>query len=277
MIPKKGIILIFFILPFYTFSQYNEKIGSGRPGVANGPFGVGKKIYQVQTGFRFSESNVGTSFVNNTNKTFDNSTIFRIGLFEKTEVRASVQYNIRDQFKVENSLFPRPVADTAGNLENVQNGLSNWNLGVRQNLSEQKNIIPAIGIQLTALFGGFKNYETDAIAYQLRLLLQHKFLKKLVLNTNLTAATKTETLSYTFSLNYLICPSVRIVGEIYGVKYFNDANLKTQITNNFDLGIGYWLSNNLQLDLFGGFGYNGATFRTKFISTGLSYRINRRS
>ena len=277
MIQKKGIILIFFILPFYTFSQYNEKIGSGRPGVANGPFGVGKKIYQVQTGFRFSESNVGTPFVNNTNKTFDNSTIFRIGLFEKTEVRASAQYNIRDQFKAENSLFPQHISDPASKLETVQNGISNWNLGIRQNLSEQKNIIPALGIQLTALFGGLKNYKTEAVAYQLRLLLQHKIAKKLVLNTNLTATTKTESLSYTFSLNYPISPTLRVVGEMYGIKYFNNANFKTQITNNFDLGIGYWLSNNLQLDLFGGFGYNGATFRSKFISTGLSYRINRRS
>tara|TARA_B110000503_G_C7170283_1_gene423909 strand:+ start:379 stop:1212 length:834 start_codon:yes stop_codon:yes gene_type:complete len=277
MIPKKGITLLLLILPFSSFSQYAEKIVSGRPGQANGLFGVGKSIYQVQTGFRFSESNLGNSIVKNTNKTFDNSTLFRVGLFEKTEIRAGIRYNIRDKFKVENSLFPRPISGPAAESENVQNGLSNWNLGIRQKLTNQKGIIPAIGIQGSALFGGLINYETDAIAYQLRLLLQHKIAKKLTLNTNITTVNKTESLNYTFSLSYPISPSLRIIGEMYRVKYFNNLNFKTQIMNNFYLGFGFWISDNLQLDVFGGCGYNGATFRTKFISTGLSYRINRRS
>jgi len=64
---------------------------------------------------------------------------------------------------------------------------------------------------------------------------------------------------------------------MYGVAYFNEVNLEKDVTNNFDFGIGYWIIDNLQVDLFGGFGYNGSTFRSKFISTGLSYRINRRN
>ncbi|MFT7086226.1 MAG: hypothetical protein ACJAV5_001950 [Vicingaceae bacterium] len=52
MIPKKGITLLLLILPFSSFSQYVEKIVCGRPGQANGPFAAGKRVFQVQTGFR---------------------------------------------------------------------------------------------------------------------------------------------------------------------------------------------------------------------------------
>tara|TARA_B110000046_G_scaffold95045_1_gene102782 strand:+ start:6988 stop:7206 length:219 start_codon:yes stop_codon:yes gene_type:complete len=71
------------------------------------------------------------------------------------------------------------------------------------------------------------------------LLLQHKITEDLAFNTNLTTVTETENLSYTFSLSYSISLSLRIVGEIYGVAYFYDVNLDKNLTNNFDLGLGY--------------------------------------
>jgi hypothetical protein len=276
MIVNKGIFLALFVLPLCLFSQYTEKIGSGRPGQANGPFGVGKNIYQVQTGFRLSEVDSEYFIFKLNTEIIDNSTMFRIGLFERTELRAGIDYNIRDKFREENTVL-QSQSRTSNREERVLNGVSNMSLGIRQNLTQQKKALPAIGIQATALLGGLNDYKTDVVAVQFRLLLQHKITKNLLLNTNLTTATETENLSYTFSLNYLITPSIRLVGEMYGVAYFNEVNLEKDVTNNFDFGIGYWISDNLQVDLFGGFGYNGSTFRSKFISTGLSYRINRRN
>ena len=276
MIVNKGIFLALFVLPLCLFSQYTEKIGSGRPGQANGPFGVGKNIYQVQTGFRLSEVDSEYFIFKLNTEIIDNSTMFRIGLFERTELRAGIDYNIRDKFREENTVL-QSQSRTSNREERVLNGVSNMSLGIRQNLTQQKKALPAIGIQATALLGGLNDYKTDVVAVQFRLLLQHKITKNLLLNTNLTTATETENLSYTFSLNYLITPSIRLVGEMYGVAYFNEVNLEKDVTNNFDFGIGYWIIDNLQVDLFGGFGYNGSTFRSKFISTGLSYRINRRN
>jgi len=276
MIVNKGIFLALFVLPLCLFSQYTEKIGSGRPGQANGPFGVGKNIYQVQTGFRLSEVDSEYFIFKLNTEIIDNSTMFRIGLFERTELRAGIDYNIRDKFREENTVL-QSQSRTSNREERVLNGVSNMSLGIRQNLTQQKKALPAIGIQATALLGGLNDYKTDVVAVQFRLLLQHKITKNLLLNTNLTTATETENLSYTFSLNYLITPSIRLVGEMYGVAYFNEVNLEKDVTNNFDFGIGYWISDKLQVDLFGGFGYNGSTFRSKFISTGLSYRINRRN
>ena len=183
MIVNKGIFLALFVLPLCLFSQYTEKIGSGRPGQANGPFGVGKNIYQVQTGFRLSEVDSEYFIFKLNTEIIDNSTMFRIGLFERTELRAGIDYNIRDKFREENTVL-QSQSRTSNREERVLNGVSNMSLGIRQNLTQQKKALPAIGIQATALLGGLNDYKTDVVAVQFRLLLQHKITKNLLLNTN---------------------------------------------------------------------------------------------
>jgi hypothetical protein len=278
MTLKKGIVLSLLILPICGYSQFAEKIVSARPGQANGPFGVGKNVYQIQTGFKYDYWQNEGSGSELTNKLFDNSTILRIGIFENTELRGSFQLNILDRYFLENNNFQTP--DQTGNLEskleNTQQGISKSSLGIRQNINNQSGFIPAIGVQLTTLFGGLNDYKMNTVDVQLRLLLQHKILKKLVLNTNFTASLETENLAYTFSLSYPLTEKLRIVGEMYGIKYFNDSFYNNTISTNFDAGFGYLINSNFQIDLFGGFGKHNEFHSEFFISTGLSYRINRR-
>lgn len=59
------------------FSKYSEKIGSGRPGQSNSPFGVGKHIYQVQTGIIFSEVDLDTFTQKLNSEKIKNNTILK--------------------------------------------------------------------------------------------------------------------------------------------------------------------------------------------------------
>lgn len=249
---------------------------TARPGQANGPFSVGKRVYQVQTGFRYSESELNYNFEKTGREIFDKSTIFRIGIFEKTELRGGLTYNLSEKITQRRVTIQDLLFGLKGEPSNTINGVSGWSLGFRQNLIAQRNFIPAVGVQLTALFGGSNNYITNVIDYQLRILLQHKILKKVVLNTNFTSSIETENINYVFSLSYPLSSKFRIVTELFGTKYFEHPVFDYELTNNFDLGVGYLLSNNLQLDLFGGLGKNGSKLKSYFLSTGLSYRLNTR-
>lgn len=265
---KSSIFLILCLCFKISSAQYAEKIVSGRPGQANGPFSVGKGIYQIQSGLDFNnvKSDFGSEIA--TSYSINQNSVFRIGLFEHSEFRFAYGYQIKDEL--------------SSNLNEFIEELSGFNalqLGFRQNLMKQKSIIPAIGIQLTAKFGGFDRYEREQYNYEAKLLLQHHINEALTLNTNISAEyndQQNNTLGrYVLSFGYSLTEKIGLVAEAYGT--FNENN--TDIL--FDAGISYLLSPNFQLDAYTGYGSNkiageSPTIESYFISLGFSYRINTR-
>lgn len=279
------LIALLVVSPFFAFSQFNETIVSGRPGFSNGPFSIGKNVYQIQSGLTVNEEFYvlydTPDFVRE-DKTFERerliineriaSSVIRIGILEKTELRVGYNYQ-KNTFLLNN-------ADLGRFQERIKtdesDGLSKVAIGVRQNFSAQRNFIPAIGLQFTTTFDFEATEQSEILAYQLRLLLQHKIIDKLVLNTNLTTSIEDSNFDYLFSLSYAISKKFRTVAEFYGTKFNDDLWRGNTTTKSANLGVGYLFNNNFQLDLFGGRGIGEDDYKTYFVSTGFSYRLNRR-
>ncbi len=265
--------LFFFLILCFCFkistAQYAEKIASGRPGQANDPFSVGKGIYQIQSGLDFI--NVESDFGNRETElsAWNQNSLIRLGIFERFEVRIGYGYQIREQFSTNiTTEFPEE-----------QSGFNAFQFGLRHNIIMQKGIIPTIGIQFTTRFGGLNVYRQNRFSYEGKLLLQHKISEKLVLNTNFSLEYNDQVDytfgRYVFSFAYSLTDRLSVLAEAYGIVDSNDFYLF------FDGGFGYLLSNNLQLDIFGGYGNNkiggeNSKIESYFVSLGFSYRINTR-
>lgn len=201
------------------------------------------------------------------------TSVFRVGITEKIELRAGYQYDLYNRIKLSPETF------TFGSTKT--DGFNNFSLGVRKNLRSQNGLIPTIGLQFTTDFGGLKEYKQEKFNYELRLLLQHKLNKKSVLNTNLSAEYDhffdSVFARYILSFNQSLTEKLGIMLEAYGTLDENNTELL------FDAGLSYLVNKDLQVDLFGGYDIDktgetevAAEPRTYFISAGISYRLNKR-
>jgi hypothetical protein len=261
------IFLFLNLLSTAATAQFSERIATGRPGQANGPFSVGKAIYQIQTGIDFGEKTTEDDQLVQKRGFVSNASTFRVGIKEDVELRANYQFQIKD----------KTIQPTEGSQ---QNGFRTLGIGVRQFLFEQNRLLPAFGLQLTLLNQGFqKSKQLQHSDLELRIIAQHRISPKLSLNTNLSfrrSLHERETISpYVLSFRYLIHEKWRIVWEAYGTIRKRDISLL------YDIGLGYFINKNFQLDLYGGYAENkvgefGPEINEWFVSSGLSYRLNKR-
>ncbi len=64
---KKIIILLLFFYSFFSVTaQYTKIINSKRPGFSESPYGIGTKVFQVETGgFYQNNTNTNSVFITN--------------------------------------------------------------------------------------------------------------------------------------------------------------------------------------------------------------------
>ena len=262
-------LMLLVLLGNLAHAQYNETIVTGRPGQANGPFAVGKGIYQTQIGVDFNRVTADYGIRETEAVSWNQNSVFRLGMFEHTEFRIAYGYAFKETFS----------SDITSEFAEEQSGLNTFQLGMRQNLIKQYGIIPAIGIQFTTIFGGLDRYTRDKFNYEGKLLLQHKISDKLLLNSNFSIEYNDE-IDYTFgryvfSFGYNLTDRLSLLAEAYGTID------KTDFQVFFDAGVGYLLNNNVQLDFYGGYGQNtndefDVKLKSYFVSAGISFRINTR-
>lgn len=271
------LILITFCISFISNAQYSETIVSGRPGQSNGPFGVGKGVFQLQSGINFNNSTLEEDAfnLNRESEIIGHSTMFRYGLFEKTELRGFYSVLLRDQLRRKATFI---------SSESNLSGFNNFTIGIRQHFIKQNGILPSVGLQLTAILGGLDDYETNTKLYQLRLLLQHKIFENLTLNTNFTydyhPDIDQDDLDFVFSFGYRLSQKVGLVAELYGTYNSDEVNEVVGKTDLLlDAGISYLVNKDLALDVFGGYDIaegESAKLTRSFVSVGVSYRIHNR-
>ena len=178
-------------------------------------------------------------------------------------------YQMKEQFST--------TLNTESPIE--QSTFNDFQFVLRHNIIKQNGLITVIGMQFTTRFGGLGNYQGYRFSYEGKLILQHRLSENLLLNSNFSLEHNDE-IDYTFgryvfSFGYTLSDRLSIVAEAYG-----NADDKA-IELFFDGGFGYLLSNNLQLDIYGGYGQNtieksDITTTSYFVSVGFSYRINTR-
>ncbi len=239
-------------------AQYQPTIRTARPGQSIGPFTVGKNIFQVQSGFdAFGSKNKNSG--EQINGVLHN-TVIRYGLAERFEISTLINYN-----SVTKKIF---------NQEEKTSGLDALDIGCRYEIFESQGILPNIGFQVRFRLPVLsEDYKIDHLAPRFILVTNQKISKTFTLFTNWGGAWDGNNGdfvgSYTINLAFPITKKLGSYVENYG----NISNGKVE--NRWDTGIGYLVTNNFQLDTYGGYGQNHGV-RDWFISIGISVRTDRK-
>ena len=274
---------LLFLLSFTVsvgMAQYTETINSKKPGFSESPFGVGTKVYQIESSYFRQYDETPAYYTLQKSRGID--LMLKTGLFwEKFEVSADFAYQKDDV------LYSVSTGNTF-----TKKGFSRFLIGGKYLIYMPKfkdpskeirswkakmafdwhRLIPSVGVYagLNLNVLGIA-YKAPSISPKAAILLQNDFTEDLVLVTNLvgdylTISSQRE-LGYIATLTYTIVPKFSLFIEHQGV--FNP------VKNHFDIGGGgaYLFNKDFQI---------GLNVRTQtqyqyfdiYAGLGLSYRID---
>lgn len=248
-----SILFLLFLLPALAFSQYGETLSTDRPGQAIGPSAVGKRTFQIQTGVNLNTLEYAADY---STTTLLSNTVVRFGLIERFELNGLVNWQ-RDNMKL-------------GDEENNYSGISNTKLGGRFNFTQNKGILPAIGLQGSLLLKAqSKEYARDKLGTELILTTSNTVNSWFAISTNFGVTWNGEgddpSSLYVINFGFSLCEKVGMIAEVYGS--FNEFDA------NYDAGIYYLVSPDFMIDFTAG--WQGDSDVTDwFADIGLSYRID---
>jgi hypothetical protein len=253
MIRTALYVLFFCFLHSAIYGQYSPRIASPRPGIANGAATVGRGVLQFQTGLQYENIDDYRDSVQNKYSNFSENIVIRIGVLEKLEISAVINHINSKQY-------------LGNNLEPIyQNGINTSLL--RSRLKINDNMAIQIGVE-TRIRG--KDYQIDYFAPRFRVMYNTSLGNGINLLTNLGAVwngiSKEPNGFYAFRLSFPLDEKINLLTEVYG--NFNP----NKLNNHFDIGVGYFINNDFQIDLSGGWGRN-YPYQSYFISTGASFRM----
>lgn len=255
MKTSKGFSLfaLCFLWTISSLGQYNTTIRSGRPGQSIGPYGVGKNIIQVQTGFEFLNRSGVFS-----NKNYESVMVIRYGLSEKFELNTGWKYNFRTNLNA---------------LPQQQNGITLGAIGCRINVLDGKDYVPSVGFQFSAKLPRLSSdFLVNRLALRSTLIVRQKLSNKLSLMTNFSLDYSGNSIDpigvYVVNLAWATTKKWHLQCEVFG-SYTNST-----LTNFFDVGTSYLVTNNFQLDFTAGVGNSNAVV-TYFMNAGISWRFTK--
>lgn len=235
-------------------AQFNETIRTGRPGQSIGAFTVGKGVFQVQSGFDYFGSKISSS---NRSEGVLNNTVMRFGLTEPFEISALVEY--------------KTESITENDVKRTVNGLSALDVGMRYHIYSGKGLIPNVGFQIRGRLPVLaEEYKIKDVAPRFIIVTSQQLSNTFTLITNLGAAWNGNNSSprgtYIVNLSFPFNDKVGSFVETFGGIERGTATI------NFDTGLAWLVTNDLQLDLYGGYGKNQG-IETYFTSIGVSWRF----
>lgn len=256
MKPQFFSFLIFTLFSYTTlFAQFSETISSDRPGQSNSPNTLGKMVLQFQTGPQFAGAD-NSDFRSNA---FSWPAVVRFGIAEKVDLIALFGYQ-SGKLKSENF-----------DWESKSSGINVADLGLRFNIFEETEKAPALGFEAfykTELTSS--DYKPDYPSAKLNLMASKSFSSLFSMTSNLgldvDGSSGGSNGFYTLNFVFSVTDELSLFFENYGDFTYEDFD------TYFDFGGAYILNSDLQLDLYGGIGYNDDTF-SYLVSGGVSYRI----
>ena len=255
MNPKQLIVSIFsMVLVSLLWGQTTETIASDRPGQGISFTTAGKLTLVVQTGVDAGFS----KFAGVNGLSFNSNTSVRLGLSEVFELGAFFMYQA-DQTRI------------GGVGDAFTHGVSDVQFGAKYNIiAEPKGWIPGLGLQTRVKLPiNSKAYAFKYPAPELTLATSHALPANLSVNTfwivTFNGSSPAPIWKYILNLGFPITGGLSGHVEHYG-----------ELTEGvyaayFDAGLAYLVSPDLQVDLWGGAGYNREVL-TSFVSVGLSWR-----
>ncbi|MEM8523510.1 MAG: transporter [Bacteroidota bacterium] len=244
---------VFFLFLYTSMSaQFAENIRSGRPGQFIGPYTLGAKVLQVQSGLNYNSIDFD---LNEERSFYLFNNVIRLGLVEKWEVSGVLNWR-QDRFVINGE-------------EERTSGVSNTQLGVRYNILEGTSTRPAIGIQGRVLLRAQSEpYRRQQLGSTFILIVAQNINDWLSIIGNGGLSWRDNNSSprsfYAVGANYTLSEKWSAFSEIYGnIEGFNA---------NFDAGLAYLINEDFQLDVFGGWqGQEGV--QDWFLEGGISWRI----
>ena len=231
-----------------SFGQFSETVNSDRPGQANGAFGVGKNVLQIQTGPEWNR--VKYDETSGKFKGFIWPVTIRFGIVERIELRLNTAYS-RYDFDI--------------------SGIEYTMIGARANILESENG-PAVGVLLD---WGVKALASEDLKNDngfgtFMVIAQQSISEKSGITINF--GTSWDGLGdhhhwpYVLNYSHSLTDKLGIIAEHYGAFGTDNPVYK------FDAGFGYLLNPDLLFDLTLGWG-TGESITTSFINFGVSWRF----
>ena len=257
---KKILVLALALLPMSLFAQYGETIRTARPGQAIGAFALGKKVFQMQTGYNFNEQSF-TPYLQEEVKilTTTNTTVLRLGITEKIELSGLINWQTRST----------SLDDHRSNI----GGISDTQIGGRINLLENDGWIPTVGLQARLLLKIDRGiYRREDLGHSFVLATGNRITDRISLATNYGMVWLGDGSSpknfYVVNVGYSINDKFGTFVEAYGTR--------TDDSINFDTGLSYLVNKDFQLDISGGW-QGDNTVADWFVDFGISWRFDWRN
>lgn len=257
---KQSIVIVcpMLIVSLNSGAQFNEMIRTGRPGQAIGASTVGHGIFQVQSGLDYFSSKV-------------NAPNYREGFLDDTVMR----FGLTEPFEISDLVTCRTETISENDFKRSANGLSALDVGMRYHIYTGKGTIPNIGFQFrTRLPVLADEYQIKDLAPRFIVVTSHKISKTFTFITNWGAAWNgnnstprgTHVVNLSFPFN-----------DTFGAFFETFGGLQQESsTINFDTGFAWLIANDLQLDVYSGYGKNYVV-QDYFISLGVSWRTKNES
>lgn len=279
--------IIFLVVLFYGFlnstAQYTKIINSKRPGFSESPYGVGTKIFQLETG-GFYQNNYGINDTFLTKNSFGGDLFLRYSNFlEKIEINLDTRYQ-RDS---------RVFNNVLSNNSYTISGFSRLTLGVKylvynsvyadkskeihswkkRHAFDWKRLIPSVGV-----YAGWnsnfltKEFKAPGMSFKGAVLLQNDINERFVILTNLVVDNiMQDNLQYSYILTSTLAVTEKwsIFGEHQGIF----SKLK-DTEYQFGGGLAYLFTDNIQLDISGRTSLINNNFSTYYLSLGGSWRLD---
>lgn len=252
---KNSLFTLFLLLAstLYTFGQYGETIRTGRPGQAIGAFSVGKKVLQVQSGIYYNQ--ISNQDIDNDINSFSNTTVIRYGITELVELSTLWGFN-----NVNNS-----TTDLSSS------GISASQIGLRFHISENKGWIPATCFQFRVRTNWLsKDFKRSDPGAKFIVAAKHKLTDGLGLVTNWSMSWAGATTQPSHGLIFNL--SFGINDKLGGFVEHYSTISNGYYTPGFDVGLGYLINKDLQLDAYTGVNNFRDGVFDYFIGLGVSWR-----
>jgi len=257
------VYVLFLMQTSFACAQYTEKIVSGRPGQAIASQTPGKHVFQLETGFDHSGFQILPSGFTK-HRAVLNATLIRFGILNKLEIHSGWEF--RDDKRFNNDEITRSYS-----------GIGFSSLGIRHNLLEGGGKKPSLAYQVSAklpiLSDGFKSDDKIMPQFMITSSLSLTSSLGITLNSGMDFSDATsDSWIYIINFGYSLTDKSFTFIEMYGSQTVFTV-LNDDFAPKFDAGFGYFISNDLQLDVLGGYALNN-NFEEFFISVGLSWRLN---
>lgn len=248
----KKVLFIFCLVvqSFMLLAQEQDRLNEltvDRPGIAEAPFTVAPRTFQLETGFDYYKRTNGEIY-------FLPASLFRMGLSSNTELRISVK-NINDRTSTQKL-----------------NGFSPLTVGIKTHIIEQRGWIPETDI-LVDLVIPLSNSDLQPanLGHDVLLLFQNDLSPKVAINYNVgliwDGFSNENLFTASFCFNYLPSDKVGLFME-----YFDFLRTNGSKEHGIDGGFTFLLWPLVQADFSTGVSWVDGS-QNHFVSSGISFRI----